>query len=59
MEVHAWGVSDQESALRMLDLGCDNLITDEPALMRSLVDEYSNLSDVERMLLRMRRWLRE
>ena len=59
MEVHAWGVSDQETAVRMLDLGCDNLITDEPALMRAVVDEYNELSDVERMLLRMRRWLRE
>ncbi len=59
MEVHAWGVSDQETALRMLDLGCDNLITDEPALLRAVVDEYNELGDAERLLLRMRRWMRE
>ena len=32
MEVHVWGVSDREAVLRLLDLGCDNLITDDPAM---------------------------
>jgi glycerophosphoryl diester phosphodiesterase len=59
MEVHVWGVSDREVVLRLLDLGCDNLITDEPALVREVVEWYATLGDVERMLMRMRRWMRE
>ncbi|HEY4308406.1 MAG TPA: glycerophosphodiester phosphodiesterase family protein [Pirellulales bacterium] len=59
MQVHVWTVSDRETVLRMLDHGCDNLITDNPALVREVVDWYANLGDVERMLLRMRRWMRE
>ncbi len=59
MEVHVWTVNDRESALRMLDLGCDNLITSDPALMRSIVDWYEGLSDTEQMLMRLRRTLRE
>jgi hypothetical protein len=35
------------------------VITREPALVRNVVDEYAALSDVERMLLRLRRSMRE
>jgi glycerophosphoryl diester phosphodiesterase len=59
LKIHIWGVNDRETTLRMLDLGCDNLITREPALVRNVVDEYAKLSDVERMLLRLRRSMRE
>jgi len=58
MQIHVWGVNDRETALRMLDLGCDNLITSNPATMRELVDWYQSRSDAERMVLRLRRWLR-
>jgi glycerophosphoryl diester phosphodiesterase len=59
IEVHAWTVNDRESALRLLDLGCDNLITSDPVLMREIVDWYAGLGDAERMLMRLRRWMRE
>jgi glycerophosphoryl diester phosphodiesterase len=59
LEVHVWTVIDRESALRLLDLGCDNLITSDPAPMRELVDWYAGLDDTQRMLLRLRRWMRE
>ena len=52
--VHVWTVNDRESALRLLDLGCDNLITSDPAPLRELVDWYAGLDDTERMLLRLR-----
>ncbi len=58
-EVHAWTVNERESALRLLDLGCDNLITSDPMLMREVVDWYAGLGDTQRMLLRLRRWMRE
>jgi glycerophosphoryl diester phosphodiesterase len=59
MEVHVWTVDDRDSALRLLDLGCDNLITSDPVPMREVVDWYAGLGDAERMLLRLRRWIRE
>jgi glycerophosphoryl diester phosphodiesterase len=59
MDVHVWTVNDRAAALRSLDLGCDNLITSDPKLMRQVVDEYSALTDAERVLLRLRRWMRE
>ena len=58
-EVHAWTVNDRAAAVRLLDLGCDNLITSDPALMREVVDWYTGLGDTERMLLRLRRWVRQ
>ena len=59
MEVHVWTVNEREMALRLLDLGCDNLITSDPKLIREVVDWYAGLGDTERMLLRLRRWMRE
>ncbi len=59
IQVHVWTVNDRELALRLLDLGCDNLITSDPALIRTVVDWYAGLGDTERMLLRIRRWMRE
>ena len=59
LEVHAWTVNDRELALRLMDLGCDNLITSNPALLREVVDWYAQLGDAERMLMRLRRWMRE
>lgn len=59
LQVHAWTVNDRDQALRLMDLGCDKLITSNPALMREIVDWYTQLGDVERMLMRLRRWMRE
>jgi glycerophosphoryl diester phosphodiesterase len=58
LQVHAWTVNRQEDMVKMLNLGVDNLITDEPALALEVVDWYENLSDPERILLRFRHWLR-
>jgi len=58
MEIHAWTVNDRDAALRLLDLGADNLITSDPALMREVVDWYQGRDDVERVLMRLRRWMR-
>ena len=59
IEVHAWTVNDRATALRMLDLGCDNLITSDPQLMREVVDWHNNLGDAQRIVMRLRRWMRE
>ena len=59
MEVHAWTVNRRESTLRLLDLGCDNLITSDPELMREIVDWYAGLGDAQRLLMRLRTWMRD
>jgi glycerophosphoryl diester phosphodiesterase len=58
MEVHVWTVNDRGAALALVEMGCDNLITSNPVLVREVVDEYVQLSDVARVLLRLRRWIR-
>jgi len=59
LEVHVWTVNDRNTALRLLDLGVDNLITSDPAAMREIVDWYTGLGTPERLIFRLRRWLRE
>jgi glycerophosphoryl diester phosphodiesterase len=58
LEVHAWTVNRREDMVNMLNLGVDNLITDEPLLALEVVGWYQELSDAERILLRFRQWLR-
>jgi hypothetical protein len=38
----------------MIDLGVDNIITDEPALLVGLLEERANLTELERFLLKAR-----
>ena len=39
---------------KMLDMGVDNIITDEPGLLISLLKERAELTELERFLLRVR-----
>jgi glycerophosphoryl diester phosphodiesterase len=36
-EVHVWTINDSAEAARLLDLGCDGIITDVPGTIRRLV----------------------
>ncbi|MGB5833381.1 MAG: glycerophosphodiester phosphodiesterase family protein [Thiohalocapsa sp.] len=56
---HVWTVNDQDDMSRMLDYGVDNIITDEPATLRALIDERAKLSDGELLLLSLGRQLRD
>ncbi len=49
--VHVWTVNKETGMHAMIDLGVDNIITDYPALLRSVLNERAELSDVERLLL--------
>lgn len=55
--LHVWTVNDRRSMSRMLDLGVDNIITDRPALLASLLEERAELSEPEKLLIRMRNWV--
>jgi glycerophosphoryl diester phosphodiesterase len=50
-QVFAWTVYDQISMSRMMSLGIDGVITDEPELARNVLAERSDMSTVERLLM--------
>jgi glycerophosphoryl diester phosphodiesterase len=58
LAVHAWTVNRREDMVRLLSLGVDNLITDDPALAVEVVRWFEQLSDEELVLLRFHSWLR-
>jgi len=49
--VFVWTVNDKMSMFRMMSLGVDGIITDEPALARQVMAERSELNSVERLLI--------
>jgi len=50
-KVYTWTVNDQVTMSRMMSLGVDGIITDEPALARRVLAERADLSSVERLLI--------
>jgi glycerophosphoryl diester phosphodiesterase len=54
MAVHVWTVNDEASALQMIEMGADNLITDEPALLLKLRKQLRELNRVELIALTLR-----
>ncbi|MEJ2135915.1 MAG: glycerophosphodiester phosphodiesterase [Desulfofustis sp.] len=50
-QVFVWTVNDKMSMFRMMSLGVDGIITDEPALARQVMAERSELNVVERLLI--------
>jgi len=58
LATHVWTVNDPDDMATMLDYGVDNIITDEPATLRALVNERAKRSDAELLLLALGRQLR-
>ena len=52
-DVYVWTVNDPLTMSRMISLGVDGLITDEPRLAREVIRQYAMLSTPERLLLRL------
>ena len=50
-KVYVWTVNDKISMARMISLGVDGLITDEPELARTVLNEFNELNRTERLLL--------
>lgn len=50
-KVYVWTVNDQISMARMMSLGVDGLITDEPALANEVRTQNATLTPVERLIL--------
>lgn len=55
-EVHIWTVNKPRQMVRFVDLGVDSLITDVPAVARTLLNERAAMSDEELLLLKIRSW---
>jgi glycerophosphoryl diester phosphodiesterase len=50
-EVYVWTVNEPVQMAAMMGLGIDNLITDEPALARSVLEERAEMNQIERLIL--------
>ncbi len=50
-QLFVWTVNDQVSMSRMISLGVDGIITDEPELARNVLAERADMSSVERLLI--------
>ena len=53
-EIHVWTVNDLQTALSMIEVGVDNIITDKPDYIRNVLRAWNDLSDTEKIAL----WLR-
>ena len=52
--IHVWNVNDLNNALSMIEMGVDNIITDYPREVRSLLEAWNELSDSEKIALMLR-----
>ena len=52
-KVHVWTVNDGPTMSTMIGRGVDSLITDKPALARSVIEQRAKLSAPERLLLEL------
>ena len=50
-QVFVWTVNDAVSMSRMMSLGVDGIITDEPALAREVIADRADLNPAERLLM--------
>ncbi|MEA1891030.1 MAG: glycerophosphodiester phosphodiesterase [Pseudomonadota bacterium] len=50
-KIYVWTVNDPISMSRMISLGVDGLITDEPEMARQVLADRKELSSVERLLI--------
>ena len=50
-KVYAWTINDPVQMFRMLNLGVDGVITDQPAIARWVIERRSRLSSAERLLV--------
>jgi glycerophosphoryl diester phosphodiesterase len=53
-KIHVWTVNDLRTALSMIEVGVDNIITDKPGFVLDVITRWNSLSDSEKIAL----WLR-
>jgi glycerophosphoryl diester phosphodiesterase len=52
-EVYVWTVNDAPTMSAMISRGVDGLLTDKPALARSVLEQRAQMSAPERLLLEL------
>mgnify|MGYP001628248239 FL=1 len=57
-ELHAWTVNQPSEMARLIDMGVDAIITDRPDVLARLLAERRQLSDAERLAIKLHSWLR-
>jgi glycerophosphoryl diester phosphodiesterase len=57
-QVHVWTVNSTDEMEYFIDLRVDNIITDHPDLLVKVISERAKLSEPERILRKMRNWVR-
>jgi glycerophosphoryl diester phosphodiesterase len=55
-QIHVWTVNKASQMSTMINLGVDNIITDDPPVLVNLLEQRSSLSNLERVLLGFRVW---
>jgi glycerophosphoryl diester phosphodiesterase len=50
-KVFVWTVNDPVTMSRVLSLGVDGVITDEPAMARQVIEDRAEMSSAERLLV--------
>jgi glycerophosphoryl diester phosphodiesterase len=50
-QVYVWTINDAVTLSRMMSLGADGVITDEPALAREVIADRADLNPAERLLM--------
>ena len=55
--MHVWTVNTRDDMVRMIELGVDNLITDNPGDAVAVRQERAAMTTAEKMALRLRRVL--
>jgi len=58
-ELHVWTVNDRREMSRFIDMGVDNIITDVPDVLADLLEERTELSNAQLLLVKLRHWLRD
>jgi glycerophosphoryl diester phosphodiesterase len=52
--VYVWIVNDVDGTLDLMEIGIDDLITDDPAPADTAIKDIGRLSPMERLMLRFR-----
>jgi glycerophosphoryl diester phosphodiesterase len=53
-QIHVWTINDLQTALSMIEVGVDNIITDKPEAIQNLLQSWNDLTGTEKIAL----WLR-
>lgn len=56
-DIYVWTVNDAPTMSAMISRGVDGLLTDKPALARSVLQQCARMSVLERLLLEVARLL--